>query len=233
MGSTVSNLAIIPARSGSKGIPNKNIKLIAGKPLIAWSIEQALAASAIDRVLVTTDSAEIATIARNWGAETPFSRPHNISGDTATTESAITHTLEWLESNEGYAPNNLFLLQPTSPIRLPNTIDKAFEVFNDTNADSLLSVCHFPHFLWKNLEHPIPLYDYRNRPRRQDLPISENKYVENGSIYITKNSSYMSDKNRLCGAISMYEMTDVEQYEVDTLIDWIVVEAVLKDLHRK
>ena len=110
-------LAIIPARGGSKGVPNKNIKDIAGKPLIAWTIEQAVSSKKIDRVIVSTDCSEIAKIAVKWGAQVPFMRPGELANDTAATEPSLMHAVDWLKENEGYEADAVVLLQATSPFR--------------------------------------------------------------------------------------------------------------------
>lgn len=221
------NLVIIPARGGSKGIPQKNIKSISGKPLIAWSIERALSSQNVGRVIVSTDCDEIATCAKSYGAEVPFMRPDYLGSDTATTESAMLHALEWLEQNEDYAPDNTILLQATSPIRHKDTIDNAIQQFVEQDANSLLSVCEFWHFLWQGRSEPKALYDFENRPRRQDILPSDVKLKENGSIYITKTDDLHKYKNRLCGRIVPYVITEEESFEIDTLLDWLIVEAIL------
>ncbi|KMK08946.1 acylneuraminate cytidylyltransferase family protein [Pluralibacter gergoviae] len=224
----MNNLAIIPARSGSKGIPGKNIKDIAGKPLIAWSIEHALQAKSIDRVIVSTDSEDIARIARNYGAEVPFLRPAHLANDTAATEPSLIHCLEWLDVNENYKPDYTVLLQATSPVRNSGTIDAAFNKLNIESSDSLLTVCEFWHFLWENSKNPKALYDYLHRPRRQDIPVESIKYKENGSVYITNTEILLSTGNRLGGKISSYIMTEAESFEIDNPLDWDIVEVILK-----
>lgn len=225
----MSTLAIIPARSGSKGIPGKNIKQIAGKPLIAWTIEQALNATEIDRVIVTTDSQDIADISISYGAEVPFLRPQSISNDTATTESAMLHCLDWLNKYEQYKPDTTVLLQATSPLRENNAIDDAIHEFYSGQYDSLLSVSEFWHFLWTKNSIAHAEYDYKNRPRRQDISQKSIRYKENGSIYISNTEKFIVESNRLCGSnIGLFIMPEEHSYEIDTHTDWLIVEAILR-----
>ena len=222
-------LAFIPARAGSKGIPHKNLKLLAGKPLIAWSIEQALAARRVDRVIVSTDGAEIASMAKRYGAEVPFLRPAEISTDTADTEAAMLHALEELGKG-GYRPVFVVLLQPTSPIRLPGRIDAAIAFLEKNGADSLVSTCEIHPFLWKNPENAQPSYDVQKRPRRQDVPAAERLYEENGSIYITRTDVLMRDKCRLGGKIAAFTMSGAESIDIDTVEDFALAGAIMESI---
>ena len=134
-------LALIPARGGSKSIPRKNLRRVHGKPLIAWSIEHGNSARLITRVIVTTDDAEIADVARAHGAEVPFLRPPEISGDLAVDFEFHLHALEWLRDRERYVPDMVVQLRPTHPLRRPETLDRAIEAFaRRPDADSLRAV---------------------------------------------------------------------------------------------
>lgn len=225
----MSNLAIIPARGGSKGIPRKNVKKIADKPLISWSIEHALRSSQIDRVIVSTDDAEIAAAAVEAGAEVPFVRPAEFANDTATTESVIRQCLDWLQENESYAPELVVLLQPTSPMRRPGRIDEAVNFLREGNFDSILSVVSFESFLWSKFPQVTAHYNYAQRPRRQDLEPSDIRFKENGSIYVTKRLLFDSHNNRLGGNIGLFQMDESEGYEIDTPVDWWMLDAILRN----
>jgi CMP-N-acetylneuraminic acid synthetase len=177
-------LAFIPARGGSKGIPHKNITPLAGKPLIQYTIDAAKQSRYIDYVLVSTDDEEIATVARRCGAEVPFLRPPELAADTAKTIDAVLHAIETLrEAGETF--DSLVLLQPTSPLRTAEDIDKAVETFYESNRQPVVSVSEVS-------DHPIlirtiedgrlkPLLQTGSTVRRQDMPPF---YRVNGSIYI-------------------------------------------------
>ena len=216
-------LIIIPARGGSKGIPKKNIKLLNGIPLIAHSIEYAQSSQHIDNIIVSTDSEEIKNIALKYKVNT-INRPENISGDDATTESVIDHTLNQLSNK----PDIIILLQPTSPLRPDRSLDKALNIFLKTNCDSLLSISPTHRFFW-NLSNNIikPEYDYKNRPRRQDIKKNDIRYVENGSLYIFSYDHFMKKKNRLGGRIAHIVFKEKYSYEIDTQTDFLFIENLM------
>lgn len=138
-------LALIPARGGSKGLPNKNILPLAGHPLIAYSIAAGKSTQLIDRVVVTTDSEAIADVSRKYGAEVPFLRPADLAGDFATDLETFQHALKWLEEKEGYVPDLVFQLRPTSPIRFVNEIEKCIQLLEDNpEAESIRTVTPSP-----------------------------------------------------------------------------------------
>ncbi|MDD4735009.1 MAG: acylneuraminate cytidylyltransferase family protein [Kiritimatiellae bacterium] len=221
-------LAIIPARGGSKGIPRKNIRMIAGKPLIAWTIQAALVAKAVSRVIVSTDDDEIANVACTWGAEV-IKRPEVISGDSATSEAALSHVLERLCEQEGYEPDIVVFLQCTSPVRRRSDVDDAVAMLKKSQADSLLSVVPILKFFWKKSEgKAVSLnYDYRARPRHQELsPL----YHENGSIYVFKPRVLRQFQNRLGGRIVLYEMPPDSAVDIDAEDDFIEAEKIMQRL---
>ncbi len=219
-------LAIIPARAGSKGILKKNIRVIAGLPLIAWSIRQALAVPSISHVIVSTDSDEIAGIAREYGAEVPFLRPASLAQDETPTEPVLAHALEWYEAR-GVSPRAVILLQPTSPLRLPGTLAGAIAQFEREKSDSLVGVCENQYFFWRNRSAPQALYDFANRPRRQDILPKDRWYRENGSVYITATDTFKTCHNRLGGKISMYVMREEEGWEIDSEADIAIVSTLM------
>ena len=217
-------VAIIPARGGSKGVPRKNIQLLAGKPLIAHTIEQALQARQINRTIVSTDDAEIAAISEQYGAEVVM-RPPELASDTASSESTLLHTLEYLQQTEEYQPDLVVFLQCTSPLRQPDDIDNAINVIIKDNADSLISLTASEEFIWTKVgkEFTSLSFDYKNRKRRQEL---DTIYYENGSLYVFKPETLRKYKNRLGGKISAYLMkswqrVDIEDYEGFEWCEWL------------
>ena len=223
MGSNI--IAIIPARGGSKGIPRKNIRLLAGKPLIAYSIETALKSKYINRVVVSTEDDEIAEISKKYGAEV-IERPEELATDSAPTEPVIEHVLERLKEQEYYKPDLIILLQPTSPLRTGKHIDEALDMFSKGHFNSVLSVCPSHAFIWKMKEsgaYPIN-YDFKNRHRRQD---KEPEYRENGAIYITKCEVLMGQGCILNEKIGLYSMPEVFSIEIDTDFDLWLCEQII------
>lgn len=220
-------VCIIPARGGSKGIPRKNIRTLLGKPLLAYSIEQALQTQSISRVIVSTDSHEIADVAKKYGAEVTW-RPAEISGDTASSESALLHALDHLHDELAYDPDLVVFLQATSPLRRPDDIQRAIDLLEREEADSLLSVGPLHGFVWRKSRGKDDLraysYDYKNRMRRQDAPID---LVENGSIYVFKPWVLRTHHNRLGGKIVAYEMSHLTSFQIDDPEDLVLMEQLL------
>ena len=217
--------AIIPARGGSKGVPGKNIKELAGKPLLAHSIEQAKAAESVSDVFVSTDDGGIEQVAIDYGAQV-ISRPLDLSDDNASSEAALHHAVQNISTNYN-DPQLIVFLQCTSPIRTAEDIDGAVDTLIEKDADSLLSVVPNHRFLWADdTSGPRSLnFDYTDRPRRQDM---EPQYVENGSIYIFKPWVLQQYDNRLGGKVALYVMDEQAAFEIDTPFDFELVEFVMK-----
>jgi len=220
-------LAIIPARGGSKGIPRKNVRPLGGIPLIAHTIRQAVATPSITRIVVSTDDAEIGAVAREHGAEVVW-RPAELSGDTASSESALLHVLETLREREGYEPSLVVFLQATSPLRRPDDIERAIETVRREKADSLFSACRVEGFVWRRTRGKDDLasfsYDHNRRPRRQDAP---EDLIENGSIYVFRPNVLLEQKNRLGGRIAVHLMSPLDSFQIDEPEDLEVMERLL------
>ena len=217
--------AFIPARGGSKGIPKKNIITFAGKPLVVHSIEYALNCSQIDEVVVSTNDDKIAKIARKTGARI-VKRPSELSTNKATTESAIHHFFNKFNKK----PDIIVLLQPTSPYRPKGSLEKAITHFTENGFDSLLSITPTHRFYWRVKEDQTAFaeYNYLNRPRRQDMKLDDIRYVENGSLYIFTRKHFDKTGNRLGGKIGYVEWPEEYSLEIDTPLDFNMVEKIFK-----
>lgn len=232
-------LAIIPARGGSKGLPNKNILPLLGHPLIAYSIRAAQAADAITRVIVSTDSEEIATIAREYGAEVPFLRPAELAADNSTDMEFFTHALQWFRTHEDYQPDVLVQLRPTSPIRFKDDIDHCIRLLIHTpEADSLRIITKAPatpYKMWRlSLGQPFmePLLQLEgvkepfNQPRQQ-LPTV---YWQVGTLDVIKRKT-IEEKASLSGdCILPFEIPVEYAVDIDELEAFERAEKVMQNI---
>ncbi|RTM14879.1 MAG: acylneuraminate cytidylyltransferase family protein [Bradyrhizobiaceae bacterium] len=219
-------LAVIAARGGSKGIPHKNLLDLCGKPLIAWTVEQARAARGVDVVAVSSDSDQILAAAEAAGA-VGVRRPDDISGDLASSESAWLHALEAIDERMGRF-ERIVALQATSPIREPGDIETALATFDRDHLDSLLAVCEVEdYFNWRIGAHgPEPInYDYRNRRMRQQI---EKRYLENGSFYVLIPSLLREQNNRLGGKIGFHVMERHKMFQIDRPEDVKLCAAIMR-----
>ena len=225
-------LCIIPARSGSKGISHKNIKLFHNKPLLAWSISQAQQSKYNMRIIVSTDSEQYATIANNHGAETPFLRPSEISQDLSTDYECIKHCLDWLKNNDNYIPDIVLQLRPTQPLRKIETIDNCLDIFiqNRNNYSSLRTVVEFeksPYKMYNIVDNQLlPLFTEINNikePYNQCRQVLPKTYLHNGYIDIF-NADIIHD-NTISGlSIYPYVMNKNDVIDIDNNDDWIKAE---------
>ena len=207
-------VAIIPARGGSRGIPGKNLIDFCGRPLLAWTVVQALAAKTVEEVYVSSDSDDILEVAREAGA-TPLRRPDQLATGSSSSEQALAHALDVIEEQAGSVPGTVVFLQATSPLRRPGDIDAAVERFESTGADSLFSMSVLDDFtVWRMEDGRLKgfTFDPWRRGMRQDrAPM----YLENGSIYIFKSSVLRHYGNRIGRRLEMYEMEPWQSHEID------------------
>ena len=204
------------------------MRLLTGKPLIAHTIEHARQARSVDRVIVSTDDPEIAAVSEQYGAEVIW-RPAEISGDTASSESALLHALEYLQQTEGYEPDLAVFLQCTSPLTSPEDIDGTIQALLDGNADSALAVMPFHYFLWRQDKDGDVVginHDKRVRLLRQQR---KPQFLETGAVYVMRTEGFKKAKHRFFGKTAMYVMPPERCLEIDEPIDFIVAETLLRD----
>lgn len=227
-------LALIPARGGSKGVPRKNIRKLAGKPLLHYSCECALGSQRVTRTIVSTDCEQIATAARLGGVEVPFLRPAELARDDSPTHNVIVHAVEWLGHHEGVVPEIVVLLQPTAPLRRSSDVDAALERLQASDADSVVSVCpveaHF-HPEWQFKVQGDSLQTYTGipvgdiPPRRQLL---EPTYVRNGAIYAFRTDAFLAKQSIYGDRCLAFVMPRERSVNIDTLSDWNSAETYLQ-----
>jgi CMP-N,N'-diacetyllegionaminic acid synthase len=225
-------LAIIPARKGSKGVPGKNIKEINGKPLISLSIQEARKSKYIDKLIVTTNSKEIASIAIQAGAEAPFLRPEQLAKDDSSAASVILHALDFPSIKE-LDFDYFIYLQPTSPFRTAEHIDSAIEnIIKNNDANSLVSVCTpMTHPYWMKTINQKGFLDELIKTEsvfhnRQELP---DVYAVNGAIYICKLSVFLSNKTFYKGNCIPFFMSVRSSIDIDNKNDWDYADFLFKN----
>ncbi len=230
-------LAIIPARGGSKGLPGKNIRPLLHHPLIAYSIKAALDARLVTRTIVTTDAADIAAVARQYGAETPFERPAEVSGDLVTDLQTFTHTLNWLKDNESYVPDYVVQLRPTSPVRMRGMVDACIEkMLQQPEADSLRIITPAPitpYKMWVMQDEQQPMQplmqlpeldEFYNQPR-QILP---KVYWQIGALDVIKTSVITGQQKMSGNVILPYVLDNTFAVDIDDIASFDKAAAVIK-----
>lgn len=223
------NIAIIPARCGSKGLPDKNIRELAGKPLIVYSIEAALKSGLFKTVMVSTDSEEYAEIAKKYGAEVPFLRSERTSSDTASSWDAVAEVLDNYNSiDENF--DSFMLLQPTSPLRTAENIKEAYAEYINKHAMSVISLCEVDHSpLQCNIvPEDLSLRDFIRTEgkgkRRQDMPTY---YRFNGAIYLANVEFFLSNHDIYRDKCFAYIMNKRDSIDIDDEYDFAMAEAIL------
>jgi CMP-N,N'-diacetyllegionaminic acid synthase len=230
-------LGLIAARGGSKGVPRKNIKLLAGEPLIAYTIREARKSRYVTRLIVSTDDEEIARIARGYGAEVPFMRPVELALDHVTDLPVSQHCLTWLREHENYQPEIVVHLRPTAPLRTVVHIDQGIELLlNSPEADAVRSVCPAS-------EHPLKMWTIKdnwlipfvsedaygieeayNQPR-QNLPQA---FIQNGSVDVVR-AKVIMDQNSVTGRrIKAFVMDELDSVNIDSPLDWALAEILME-----
>jgi CMP-N,N'-diacetyllegionaminic acid synthase len=230
-------LAIIPARGGSKGLPGKNIKLLSGKPLIGWTIEQARKSQYIDEVFVSTDSIEIAKVSEEFGVKVPWLRPEHLASDGATSMDVISHVISQYEA-EGLFFDFIILLEPTSPLRKENDIDLAIGLlYENETADGIISLGEV------HMEHPaivkkinssgriVPyIEDVKKISQRQQ---ADKSYFPYGVIYMIRTEVFKRDRSLYTNNIIPYFIDRWQNYEVDDIYDFIAIESIFNKIREE
>lgn len=225
-------LAIIPARGGSCEIPRKNLSALSGKPLIAYTILAAVKSQSINRIIVSTEDLKIAQVARDWGAEVPFMRPESLATENALAVDTYIYTLLKLNKDFGMNYSECVVLQPTSPLRSAEDIDRAAQIYKVNNADSVISVCKAPHpprwSLRMNATGRLQRYfEDSHDKNRQTL---EAAYMPNGAIFILKLSLLLSSRSYYFENTYPYLMPPERSIDIDTAYDLHLAELLIREL---
>ena len=217
-------ISIILARGGSKGIKKKNLVLVNNKPLIYWSINHCLKSKNLDSVWVSSDDKKILKYSKKIGANI-IKRPKLYAAANSSSESAWLHAINYLKKKIDF--NYIVGIQPTSPIRKVNDIDKAIKLFKKKNYDSMFSATEInDFFVWKKKKNKLMAnYMYKKRPRRQEI---KNNFLENGSLYIFKKKEFLKYKNRLFGKIGIYLMNKIPSLQIDDYEDLKLINSLKK-----
>jgi CMP-N-acetylneuraminic acid synthetase len=227
-------LGLIPARGGSKSIPRKNIALLAGRPLLAYTCEAALGSRSLTRTVLSTDDEEIAQVGRECGVEVPFSRPTHLASDDAPSILVARHAVDWLAKHQNWITDIIVLLQPTSPLRQTHHIDEALRLMEQTGADTVVSVVPVPHrfspYSLMKIEEgclkdfwqdPLPF----DRFRRQDLPML---FARNGPAVLASLARVIIYSNSFYGErVAPYEMSEQDSLDIDTSCDLELAERLI------
>lgn len=229
-------LGVITARGGSKGLPGKNLRLLGGRPLIAYTVDAARDSGAFDRVILSTDAPDIAAAARSLGSDVPFMRPPELARDETPHQPVLEHAVRWLDEHEQYRPDAVMILQPTSPFRQPRHICDAIALLDRSGADSVVSVSEVPsHF---NPMRALRVDDrgmaslfVGGQPvrfrlnRRQELPSA---WTMNGAIYLFRTRVLLSHEPSLYGdSTAAYVMSPADGISIDSIEDWTEAERTL------
>lgn len=217
-------VAVIPARGGSKSVPRKNIRLLAGKPLIYYTIEQAKRSRCLSRLIVSTDDNEIAQVSHQHGAEVCI-RPVELATDAAPTELALIHVVEVLKQRDGYEADAVVTLEPTSPLRSSALIDRCIEVLADSDADSVIAVAPTSSLVG-TIHGGRFKYTFKDQSRRRQdrTPL----YKESSAVYVTRTDTLLTRKSVLGERLYAVIAEEYEAIDINTPLDFIIAEAVMR-----
>lgn len=227
-------LGVIPARGGSKGIPNKNIINLCGRPLISYTLDAAKKSRYLTDVIVSTDSKEIAAVAKSFGGHVPFMRPNNLAADSTPSAPVVAHAIDFMENLNKFKYDAVILLQPTTPLRITNDIDKVINLWIEERVDSVVSVVNV------GSEHPLRmkriignrLINYIDqgvedmRPR-QHLP---SVYIRNGAVYLRGRDAFMNSMSLVGENVLPYIMPEERSINIDAIKDLVYAEFVLSKI---
>jgi len=225
-------LAVIPARGGSKSVPRKNITLIAGKPLIAYTVQEALKVHTISDLVVSTDDEEIRRVALSFGAKAPFLRPFELATDSALTAPVLEHCLAYMEKSSGELYDAVLMLQPTTPLRRAEHIEEAIKILSDSNCDSVVSVVSVQGFHPLRMKRMIGnrIINYIDqgfedmRPRQVLPPV----YIRNGAIYLSRRSVLVEGHHIVGENCIGFHMSSEDSINIDDLIDLKMAEFLIQ-----
>ncbi len=221
-------VAVIPARGGSKGVPLKNLREVAGRPLMAYAIDACLEAASVDRTVVSTDHDDIARVAEQIGAEVPFLRPAEFAGDLVTLDPVIYHAVTTLEERNGVPIDVVLTVQPTCPLVRPESIDRSVQTLIDGGYDSVIMLKEIRHMYWRRTNGKFePLFE--KRANRQEL---EPLYSETGAVFASRRS-IITPENRLGTDIGHVIGSEEEAIDIDTEIDLRLAELVIERLREE
>lgn len=228
-------LAVIPARGGSKGLSQKNLKPLNGLPLVAHTLLAAKTAETLDRVILSTDSPEIAEVGKRYEVEVPFLRPSELATDDAPMAPVLAHAVSWTEKDRGKPVDVVVLLQPTSPLRQARHIDEGIRLLMDSGAESVVGLCkapHNPYWMWVirngNVERLFP--EGAKWRRRQDLPVV---YQVNGAFYASRRHVIMDHGQVLGERLRGLIMPEEDSIDIDSHLDFMLTETILRSRRQK
>ena len=222
----MSVLGLVPCRGGSKGIPRKNVREVAGEPLLAHTVRASRDAERVDRTVVSTDDAEIKEAALEAGADVPFDRPAELATDEALIEPVIEHAVEWLREHEGETYDTIALLQATAPLRTAEHVDEAVATYEAEDADSLVAVSEGDSYRWRETPDGAEIVNYDSRKRRQE---KEPEYVESGALYLVDTDLFLETGDLQAGKTALSVLDRVSALDIDEPFELWMADEILSE----